>query len=150
MVNRNIHLFLIPMPFCTFVLLDFFVLFESSSMPFFLNFYLGSSIHSVLLCERCIDFSTHRRRRTLAILYSYGSVLCFDTYYLLRTFWLSFAFFGFQFLAWDHLYIIYYLPCFLSMGLLLWPPQTFLNVRWMEPRNSITDLFILSYFTRIK
>ena len=75
MVNINIRLFLISMLFCTFVLLDFFVLFESSCMSFFLNFYSGSSIHSVLLCERCIDFSTHGRRRTLEILYSYGLVL---------------------------------------------------------------------------
>ena len=33
--------------------------------------------------------------------------------------------FAFQLLAWDHLYIIYCLPCFLSMGLLLSPPKTF-------------------------
>ena len=91
-VNRNIHLFLIPMPFCTFCAFGLFVLFESSCMPLFLNFYSGSSIHSVLLCERCIDFSAHGRRRTLAILYSYGSVLCFDTYCFLTRFWLLFAF----------------------------------------------------------
>ena len=34
--------------------------------------------------------------------------------------------FGFQFLAWDHLNIIYCLPCFLSMGILRSPPKTFL------------------------
>ena len=35
--------------------------------------------------------------------------------------------FGFQFLAWDHLNIIYCLPCFLSMGILMSPPKTFLK-----------------------
>ena len=82
-------------------------------------------------------------------MYSYGSVLYFDTYCFLRRFFEFYLPFGFQFLAWDHLYIIYCLPCFLSMGLLLSPPKTFLNVRWMEPQNSIPDLLILSYFTGI-
>ena len=51
MVNRNIRLFPIPMPlgilvFGLYVLLSPFGAFSS-------EFYLGSSIHSVLLCERC-------------------------------------------------------------------------------------------------
>ena len=66
MENRNIPLFLIPMPFCTFCaffgLLSF--AYESSCMPSFLNFHSGSSIHSVLLCERCIQLSAHGQRRT--------------------------------------------------------------------------------------
>ena len=116
MVNINIHLFLIPMPFCTFVILDFVLPFDSSCMPFFLNFYSGSSIHSVLLCERCIDFQltdgeelwqscTHMGQYFVLIHISFLGD--FDSYFP----------FGFQFLAWNLLNIIYCLPCFLSMGL---------------------------------
>ena len=124
MVNINIHLFLIPMPFCTFVLLDPFVLFESSCMPFFPNFYSGSFIHSVLLCERCIDFSSHRRRRTLSIMYSYGSVFVlihiaflgdFDSY---LPFWLTVL--GMESFKYNILFTL--LPLH---GSLLSPPKTF-------------------------
>ena len=73
---------------CFLNLLLFWVLL----VPFFLNFYSGSSIHSVLLCERCIWLSAHGRRRTLAILYLNDSVLCFGTYCFHRSFWLLFAF----------------------------------------------------------
>ena len=52
-------------------------------------------------------------------------------------------------MAWDHLNIIHCLPCFLSTGLLLLPPRTTFNVRWMEPQNSTLDFSILSYFTGI-
>ena len=144
MVNRNIRLSSFPCHFALLCFWTFVLSFESSYMPFFLNFYSGSSIHSVLLCERFIWFIAHRRRRTLAILYSFGSVLCFDTYCFLRIFLTLILPFGFQFSAWDHLYIIYCLLCFISMGLLFSPPRKFLNVRWMEPRNSIPDLLILN------
>ena len=118
-------------------------------MPFFLNF-IQAPLSIVSFCVRDVfNFQLTDREEILVILYSYDSVLCFDTYCFLRSFD-SYYPFGFQFLAWDHLYIIYCLPCFLSMGLLLSPPKTFLNVRWMEPRNSIPDFSILSYFTRIK
>ena len=96
-------------------------------------FYSGSSIHSVLLCERRNFFSSHGRRGTFGNLRFMLLILCFDKYCFFKEFSDSYLPFGFKFLAWDYLYIIYYLPCFLSMGLLLSPPKTFLNVRWMEP-----------------
>ena len=144
MVNRNICLFLIPMPFFTFVLS--WVLLHA----FFLKFLIQAPLSIMSFCVRDVfNFQVTDGEEILAILYSYDSVLCLDTYCFLRSFD-SYLPFGFQFLAWDHLYIIYCLPCFLSMGLLLSPPRKFLIVRWMEPRNSIPDLLILSYFTGIK
>ena len=150
MINRNIHLFLIPMPFCTFVLLDLFVLL-SPPHAFLSEFFIQAPLSIVSFCVRDVfNFQLTDEEELLEILYSYDSVLCLDTYCFLRSFD-SYLPFGFQFLAWDHLYnIIYCLPCSLSVGLLLSPPRTFLNVRWMEPQNSIPNLLILSYFTRIK
>ena len=142
MVNKNIHLFLIPMPFCTFLCFRTFVLsFESSCMPFFLNFFIQAPLSIVSFCVRCIWLSAHEQRINLAVLYFNDSILCFGTYCFHRSFFTLICLFGFQFLAWDHLYIIYCLPCFLSMGILLSPPRKILNVRWMEPRNSITDFW---------
>ena len=84
--------------FCAFGLLSFL----SPPACLLSESYSGSFIHSVLLWEICIDFSAHGWRRTLAISYSYGSILCFDRYFFLRRFWFLFCLFGFQFLAWDH------------------------------------------------
>ena len=64
----------------------------------------------------------------------------FDSYF---PFWLSIH--GMELFKYNILFTL--LP---FHGLLLSPPRTFFSVRWMEPRNSILDLFILSYFTRIK
>ena len=119
-------------------------------MPFFLNFFIQDPLSMMPFCVRDVfNFHLTDGEELLAILYSYDSVLCFDTYCFLRIFD-SYLPCGFQFLAWDHLYIIYCLPFFLSMGLLLSPPTTFSNVRWMEPQNRIPNLLILVYFTRIK
>src|SRR5882757_6692422 len=136
MVNRNIHLFLIPMPFCAFLCFWTFVLyFESSCMPFFLNVFIQAPLSIVSFCVRDLfnfqltnreelwQFCTHLVQYFVLIHISFLGV--FDSYFP----------FSFQFLAWDHLYIIYCLPCFLSICLLLSLPRTLLNVRWMQPRN---------------
>ena len=126
MVNRNIHLFFIPMPFCTFLCFWTFFSFWVLLMPFFLNFFIQAPLSIVSFCVRDVfNFQLTDGKTLLAILYSYGLVLCFDTYWFLRRFFDSYFPFGFQFLAWDHLYIIYCFPCFLSVGLLLSPPRTF-------------------------
>ena len=49
MVNINIRLFLIPMPFCTFVLS-----FESSLFAFFLKFLIQASLSIVSFCVRYV------------------------------------------------------------------------------------------------
>ena len=132
-----------------FVLLDF-LSFWVLLMPFFLNFFIQASLSIVSFCVRDVLIFSSRTEK------NFGNfvLIWFSTlfWYILLSHEIidSYLPFGFQFLAWDHLYIIYCLPCFLSMGLLLSPPKTFLNVRWMVPQNSIPDLLILSYFTRIK
>ena len=149
MVNRNIHLFLIPMTFCTFFLLDFCP-FLSPPACLLSEIFIQAPLSIVSFCVRDVfNFQLTDGEELLAILYSYDLVLCSDIHFFLGSFDSSQPF-GFQFLAWDHLYIIYCLPCFLSMGLLLSPPREVLSVRWMEPQNSILDLLILSYFTGIK
>ena len=148
MVNRNIHLFLTPMPFYTFLSFEPFVL-SSPPYAFLLNF-IQDPLSIVSFCVRDVfNFELTDGEELLANLNSYDSILCFDTYCLIRSFD-SYLPFGFQSVEWDHLYIIYCLPCFLFVGLLMSLPRTFLNVRWMEPQNSIPDLLILIYFTWIK
>ena len=150
MVNRNIRLFLIPMPFCTFfVILDLFS-FWVLLMPFCLNFFIQDPLSIVSFCVRDVfnfqltnreeiwKFCTHMVQYFVLIHIAFLGY--FDSYFP----------FGFQFLAWDHLYIIYCLPCFLSMGLLLSPPKKFLMWKGMGPWDSIPYLLMLSYFTRIK
>ena len=111
--------------FCAFGLFSFLLSPPLCLLSKFFN--SGSSIHSVLLCERYIYFSAHGQRRTLAILYI---LIWFSTlfWYILifRGDFDSYFPFGFQFLAWDHLNVIYCLPCILSMGLLLLLPKIFL------------------------
>ena len=132
MVNKYIRVFLIPMPFCTF-LCFWTIVILSPPHAFLSEFFIQAPLSIVSFCVRDVfNFQLTDREELLAILYSYDSVLCLDTYFFLRSFD-SYLPFGFQFLAWDHLYIIYCLPCFLSMGLSLPPPRTFLSVRWMEP-----------------
>ena len=117
MANRNIHLFLIPMPlqhFCAFGLLSFS--YESSCMPFFLNFNSSSSIPSVLLCERRIHVLAHGWRGTFSdlLLISSAFVLMYNAFIGVFDSYLPFAV---HFLAWDHLYLIYCLPCFFPWAL---------------------------------
>ena len=55
---------------------------------------------------------------------------CFDTllWYVLfffKEFWLLIAFSFSEIMAWDHLYMMWCLPCFLSVGLLMSPPWIF-------------------------
>ena len=150
MVNKNIRLFLIPMPFCTFVLFLLLSSFESSFMPSFWIFLIQAPLSIVSFCVRDVSnfqltdgeeiWQSCTNMVHYFVLIHIASLGDFDSYFP----------FGFQFLAWDHLNIIYCLPCFLSMGLLLSPPKTFFNVRWMEPQNIILYLLILIYFTRIK
>ena len=117
MVNTNIHLFLIPMPFCTFVL--FWTLsfaYESSCIPLFLNFHPGSSIHSVLLCEISIQSFSSRTERNFWQFSTYDSAfsLMYDAFIGVFDSYLPF---DILFLAWDHLYLIYCLPCFFPWAL---------------------------------
>ena len=117
-------------------------------MPFFLNFNSGSSIPSVLLCERCIHVSAHGRRGTFDDLV----LIWFHIFLIYNAFigdFDSYLPFGIHFLAWDHLYLIYCLPCFFPWAL-CYHSLGHLNVTWMEPQNSIPDPFILVYFTRVK
>ena len=78
--------------FCAF---GIFVISKSSCMPFFLNFYSGSSIHSFLLCERCIDFQLTDGEElwqfcTYMIQYFVLIHIAFiGVFLLLFTFWLS-------------------------------------------------------------
>ena len=108
--------------FCVFV--NFFVLL-SPPHAFLFGFFIQAALSIVSFCVRDVfNFQLMDGEELLAILYSYDSVLCFDTYCFLRSFDSYFPC-GFQFLAWDHLYIVYCLPCFLSMGLLLSHPRNF-------------------------
>ena len=105
------------------MLLDFCPL----SLPhaFLSEFYIQAPLSIVSFCVRDVfNFQLTDGEELLAILYSYDLVLCLDIHCFLRSFD-SFKPFGFQFLAWDHLYIIYCLPYFLSMGPLLSIPRTF-------------------------
>ena len=81
MVNRYIRLFLIPMPFCTFFCFWTFVPFWILLFAFFLNFNLGSSIHSVLLCERCFNFNSRTK--------NFGNLI--HTNVVQHVFWYIFA-----------------------------------------------------------
>ena len=65
---------------CTFVPFWTFVLLSPPS-AFLFEFYSGSSIHSVLLCERRIYFSSHERRGTFGNLKFMLLILCFDMYF---------------------------------------------------------------------
>ena len=142
MVNRNIHLFLIPTPFCTFLLLDFCPCESSSCLSFWI--FIQAPLSIVSFCvrdtfafqltdgEELWQFCTHMIQYFVLIHITFLRV--FDSYFPFR----------FQFSAWGPLNIIYCLPCLLSMGLLLSPTKMFLNVRWMEPRNSILYLLIVS------
>ena len=108
------------------MLLEFFVLL-SPPRAFLSEFFIQAPLSIVSFCVRDVfNFQLTDGEELLAILYSYDLVVCFDIHCFLRSFD-SFKPFGFQFLAWDHLYIIYYLPCFLSMGLFLSPPGTIFN-----------------------
>ena len=149
MVNRNICLFLIPMSFCIFVLLEF-LSFLSPPACLLSEIFIQAPLSIVSFCVRDVfNFPLTDGKELLTICTYMIQYLVLIDIVFFRSFD-SYQPFGFQFLAWDHLYIIYYLPFFLSMGILLSPPTTFLNVIWMKPRNSILDLSILSYFTKIK
>ena len=94
-------------------------------MPFFLNFFIQALLSIVSFCvgdvfnfqltdgEELWQFVTYMVQYFVSTHHAFIGV--FDSYLP----------FGIQFLAWDHLYIIYYLPCFFSMGLLLSLSRTF-------------------------
>ena len=75
------HAILCFLCFWTFVLS-----FESSCMPFFLNFLFRLLYPYCPFVWEMYWFLAHGWRRTLAILYLYGSALCFDTHCFLRRF----------------------------------------------------------------
>ena len=149
MVNKNIHLLLIPMPFCTFCAFGLFSFLSPPTCLSFWIFYSWSSIHSVLLCERFIDFQLTDREE----LWQFCTYMV-QYFVLIHIAFLgvfdSYLPFGFQFLAWDQIIYNIMFTLLPFHGSFLSLPQTFLYVRWMEPRNSIPDLLIMSYFTRIK
>ena len=96
MVNKNIHLFLIPMPFCTFLCFRTFVLsFESSCMPFFLNFFIQAPLSIVSFCVRDVSTFSSRTEKNFRRFSTYGStfVLRYNAFHrsfrLLSTFWHS-------------------------------------------------------------
>ena len=126
MVNRNIHLFLIPMPFCTFFVLLDFLSFRVLLMPFFSEFFIQAPLSIMSFCVRDVfNFQLTDGEELLAYLYSYDSILFFGMYCFFEEFWLLIDFSFSEIVAWDHLYMIYYLPCFLSVGLLLSAPWIF-------------------------
>ena len=150
MVNINIHLFLIPMPFCIFMCFWTFFVLLSPPHAFLSEFFIEAPLSIMSFCVKDVfNFQLMDGEEILAILYSYDSVLCFDTYFFLRSFD-SYQPFGFQFMAWDHLYMIYCYPASFPWVSCCHPIGHILSVRWMEPRNSIPDLLILSYFIGIK
>ena len=117
MVNRNIPLFLIPMPFYTFcAFLDFCPLHMSPHT--FLSFwiFIQDPLSIVSFCVRDVfnfqltdgedlwQFCTHMVQYFVLIHIAF-----------LGDFFTLICLFGFQILAWDNLYIIYFLPCVLSM-----------------------------------
>ena len=109
---------------CTFCAVWTFILLSPPS-AFLSEFYSSSSIHSVLLCERRIYFSAHGRRRTFGNLKFMFLILFFDMYCFFKEFWLLIASRISKIMAWDHLYIVNYLPCFLSVGLFLSLPTKY-------------------------
>ena len=126
MVNRYIRLFLIPMPFCTFLCFWNFVLHLSppTCLSFWIFFYSGSSIQCPFVWEMYLIFSSRTERKFGNFVLIWFSTLFFIHIAFLGAFD-SYLPFGIQFLAWDHLYIIYCLPWFLYVGLLLSPPSIF-------------------------
>ena len=124
MVNINIHLFLICMSFCTFFCFWTFCPFETSLCLSFWIF-IQAPLSIVSFCVRDVfNFpltNGEELRKSCTNMVQYFVLIHiaflgdFDSYFP----------FGFQFLAWDHLYIIYYLSYFLSISLLVSPPKTF-------------------------
>ena len=109
-------------PFCAFGL---FVLLSPPHAFSFWIFHSGSSIHSVLLLERCIQLSAHGWRGTFGNLVLIWFSILLWYIMLFPGDFDSYCPFGFEFMARNYLNIIYCLSCFLSMGLLLSPPKTF-------------------------
>ena len=132
---------------CFWTFIPFWVLLFS----FFLNFNSGSSIHSVLLCERYFNFNSRTEKNFWAILFKLILFsMYFDICFLLGRFWLLLAFW-ISFVAWDHLNIIQLVTLLPFHGsFAINPPITVFSVKWMEPQNSTLDFSILSYFTGIK
>ena len=100
MVNRYIHLFLIPMPICTLLVLLDFCPFESSLISCLLNFNSGPSIHNVLLCERYFDFNSRAEN-------NFGNLIHTDV--VQHVFWYTFA-------SWDILTLVILLDFGYGMG----------------------------------
>ena len=144
MVNRTIHLFLIPMPIALLCLLNI-LFFGVLHMPFFLNF-IQALLSIVSFCVR--DVLTFQLTDGEEILANCTHIIQY--FVLMNIFFLrssdSYYPFSFQFLAWDHLDIIYYLPCSPFHGSFVVTPQDILDVKWMEPQKNIPNLLIPSYF----
>ena len=105
-MNRYIRLFLIPMPFRILSMILEFCPFDSSRIYFFLKFGSGSSIHSVLLCERYFDFISRMEKNFWEILFKLILfTMYFDIFFLPERFWLLLSLW-ISFVAWDHLNII--------------------------------------------
>ena len=126
MVNINIHLFLFLMPFCTFLCFWTFVLFILVLLHAFLSeIFIQALLSIVSFCVRDVfKFQLTDGEE----LWKFGTYM-FQYFVLIHNAFIgvfySYLPFGFQFLTWDHLYIIYCLPCFLPVGILLSLPRTF-------------------------
>ena len=150
MVNINIHLFLIPMSFCTFLLLvfcPFWVLLHA----FLSEFFIQAPLSIVSFCVRDVfnfqltdreelwQFCTHLVQYFVLI-----HIAFLGYFWLLFSFWISILGMG------SFIYNILFTLLPFHGFFVVTPLRHFLNVRWMEPRNSILELLILIYFTRIK
>ena len=114
-------------------------------MPFFLNL-IQAPLSIVSFCVR-EEFTFHltNGEELLAIWNSCFFILCFDMYCFFKEFWLLISFLFF----WNHgmgsfIYDILF-TLLLSRGSFAVTPLDILDVKWMEPRNSIPDFLTLSY-----
>ena len=95
MVNKNIRLFLIPMPFFTFVLLDFFVLFESSCMPSFWIFIqappsiMSFCVRDVLIFQLTDGEELWQSCTRMVQYFVFIHIAFLRRFWLLFSFWLS-------------------------------------------------------------
>ena len=121
-------------------------------MPFLLNFFFKIQdplSHSFLLCEWCTSSLSSRTDRIFRQLSTYdsASALMYNAFH--RSSLLLICLLGICFLAWDHLYLIYYSPCFFPW-VLCCHPLDILSVTWMEPQYSILDSLNMVYFIGVK
>ena len=123
-------------------------------LPLCLKFVVGSSIHGVLLCEWYL-VSAHEWRRTFEQS-NHFTDLCIMYISLIYIFFLGnltlyinpSGFHLWHGIILNTIHLSVLLPFhWVFCGELL---RTYINVKWMEPQNSILDLSYLSYLTGFK